>query len=102
MRYNKPVYFQTRFQGEYDETTGDYKVAPVDEVRRDAAVAETGVEALRVVYGTIRQGSLTIVLQQPYTALFDSIRVGEAVYNVDFVKKNKRVFVVSEVQHAVN
>ena len=62
--------------------------------------SDTGTETMNLVYGEIKQGSLTIQLQTHYKELFNRIRVGRKVYRVDFERKlrTKHVFVVSEVQ----
>lgn len=100
MRYDTPIYFQNITQGAYDSETGDYQEDIIEETRRYAAVGNTGAEALKLLYGSIRQGSLTIQLQNHYDAPFSRIRVGNATYQVDFSRRlrTKHVFVVSEVQ----
>ena len=97
MRYDTPVYFQHRTPGEYDASSGDYgEDSTIEELRR-ASVTDTGSNTLKLIYGTLKQGSKTIRLHRPYTAPFDSIRIGDKTYKVDF-SRNQRAFVVSEVQ----
>ena len=96
MRYDKPIFFQRIQQGEYNAATGNYGDDIITEVKRYADVTDTGTETLKLVYGAIKQGSLTIRLQRPYMESFDKIRVGEKTYSVDFERQKKR-FVVSEV-----
>ena len=100
MRYDTPVYFQKITSGEYDPDTGNYCDDTVAEVARYASVMDTSRETMRLVYGEIRQGSLTIHLQNHYDDLFDRIRVGDRLYTVDYTRRLrvKQVFVVSEVQ----
>lgn len=97
MRYDKPIFFQHTEPGEYNPLTGDYADDTISEVKRYASVTDTGTEMLKLVYGAVKQGSFTIRLQQPYLKPFDSIRIGEKRYNVNFARKAK-CFVVSEVQ----
>lgn len=97
MRYDTPIYLQTVTPGEYNENTGDYSNDIVIEVKKYADVTDSGVETLKLIYGELKQGSLTIRLQQPYTQPFNRIRIGDKLYNVDFARRQK-VFVVSEVQ----
>ena len=54
---------------------------------------------LDIVYSGIKEGSLTIHLQNHYDRPFDRIRVGNKTYGVDFSRKlrTKQVYVVSEV-----
>lgn len=100
MRYDTPIFFQTVVQGKYDKKTGNYADDRIIEVRRYASVMDTGAEAMRLVYGTIRQGSLTIQLQNQYAKPVDRIRVGQKIYQVDSRRdlRTKQTFVVSEVQ----
>ena len=100
MRYDTPVYFQKITPGEYDPDTGDTAEDTIKETERFASVYSTGAEMLNLVYGQIRQDSLTIQLQTQYKAPFDRIRVGDTVYKVDTVQnlRVKQYFVVSEVQ----
>ena len=100
MRYDTPVYFQKVTSGKYDSKTGNYADDTVKETLRYASVMNTVEDQLKLVYGGLKQGSLTIHLQNHYTEPFDRIRVGERVYSVDFSRKlrTKHTFVVSEMQ----
>lgn len=100
MRYDTLIYFQKIIPGEYDKKTGNYVDDQVEEVRSYTSVMDTGAETMRLVYGTIRQGSLTIQLQNQCTKPFDRIRVGQKIYQVDSRRnlRTKQIFVVSEVQ----
>ena len=99
MRYDKPIFFQTLTQGEYDPSTGNYAADKVSEVKRDASVMDTGENTMILVYSGIKEGSLTIHLQNHYNQPFDRIRIGNKIYGVDFSRKlrTKQVYVVSEV-----
>lgn len=97
MRYNTPIYFQTVKRGELNPVTHNYENDTITEVKRFADVTDTGETTLTLVYGGLKQGSLTVRLQQPYKEPFDSIKIGEKTYKVDFSRRQK-VFVVSEVQ----
>lgn len=97
MRYDTPIYLQTVKPGEYNENTGDYNDDVIAEVKKYADITDSGVETLKLIYGELKQGSLTIRLQQPYKQAFNRIRIGDNLYNVDFARRQK-VFVVSEVQ----
>lgn len=98
MRFDTPVYFCTQKQT-YDYDTGNYVLSLPVEVIRYGSVTDTSVEMLRLVYGSIRQGSKTIRLQNHYEGAFDYIKVGAKKYRVDHrePKAVKDVFVVSEV-----
>ena len=100
MRFDTPIYFRSVKAGEYDAETGDYGADTVQEVMRYASVTNTGTATLQIVYGGIKQGSLTVRLQNRYGAAFDQIRIGEKLYRVDMTRnlRLKQTFIVSEVQ----
>ncbi len=100
MRYDTPVYFQRIVRGEYNPGTGNYGPNTVTEVKQYASVTNTGRDTLNLIYGELKQGSLTIRLQNHYSAPFDRIRVGGKSYRVDWSRslRVKSTFIVSEVQ----
>lgn len=100
MRFDTPVYFQSVVRGEYNPTTGDYAEDIVTEVEHYASVSDTGTDTLTLVYGGLKQGSLTIRLQSVYDGVFDYIRIGSKRYRVDKTRtlRHKQTFIVSEVQ----
>ena len=97
MRYDTPVFFQSVQPGKLNTDTHNYDEDVIIEEKRYASVTDTGAQQLQLIYGTIKQGSLTIRLQQQYTKPVDRVRVGKTVYRVDFSRREKN-FVVSEVQ----
>lgn len=99
MRFDTPIYFQRVQPGKLDENTHNYSEDIVVETKVFAGVSTTTTETLKIVYGDIKQNSLTIKLQMPYKKPFDRIKVGDTLYKVDAAKqlRNKQVFVVSEV-----
>lgn len=100
MRYDTPVYFQYASSNIYDPNTGDWVDSVFAEVMKRASVTDSGSETMRLVYGEIKQGSLTVRLQNHYDDLFDRIRIGSKIYAVDMAKRLRtgHVFVVHEVQ----
>ena len=101
MRYDTPIYFQSVAPPVYDPTTGDWSDETPVEVKVYAAVMDTREEALKLLYGEIRQGSLTVHIQNHYEQPFDKIRIGEKKqYKVDFRRRLrvKESFILSEVQ----
>lgn len=99
MRYDTPIYFQQLIPGDYNLKTGNYGEDQVMETQRLAAVIETNTETMRILYGAIRQGSVTVHLQNRYEQAYDRIRIGDRVYQVD-LRKNlrvKQVLVLTEV-----
>lgn len=101
MRYDTPIYFQKVTQGEYDPTTGDYGEDTVDETCVMASVMDTRTETMQVVYGSIKQGSKTIHIQNHYDKSYDSIRIDNKIYRVDYSRalRNKHSFIVHKVQN---
>lgn len=99
MRYETPIYFQRVTPGSYNPATGNYGEDTVEETLRYASVMDTGTETMRLVYGEIRQGSLTVHIQNHYLDVFDRIRIGGKVYAVDDRRRLrvKETFIVSEV-----
>lgn len=104
MRCDTEVFLQSVMTGEYNESTGDYGDDMIYEEKRHASVTDTGTDTMNLVYGAIKQGSKTVRLQMHYKKTFDRIRIGNALYRVDFERKlrTKHVFVVSEVQSGRN
>ena len=99
MRCDKVIYFQIVRQGKYDTKTGDYEESIVEETKMYADITNSGDETLKLVYGDLKQGSLTIRLLGEYKEPFDYIRIGDKRYKVDFSRslRRKQSFVVSEV-----
>ncbi|RHQ87433.1 hypothetical protein DWX89_03125 [Coprobacillus sp. AF21-8LB] len=101
MRYDTPIYFQKVIQGEYNPTTGDYGEDTTKETCAMASVIDTRTETMRVVYGSIKQGSKTIHIQNHYDESYDLIRINDKIYQTDYSRKlrNKQSFIVHEVQN---
>lgn len=100
MRFDTPIYFRRLTQGAYNESTGNYDDDTVTETEVMASVMDTQTEMLKLIYGDIRQGSLTVVIQNHYDQPFDNIRINDKIYRVDRTRclRAKQSFVVSEVQ----
>lgn len=101
MRYDTPIYFQKITQGEYDLNTGDYGEDTIQETCVMASVMDTRTETMQVVYGSIKQGSKTIHIQNYYDKSYDSIRIDNRIYQVDYSRtlRNKHSFIVHEAQN---
>lgn len=94
------IYFRKEGAKTYDPETGNSKIAdPVDEMRM-ASVVSTDIRTQNLIYGGIKQGSITLHLLVPYTKPFDYIVYQNKKYRVDNViaLRTKQAFVVSEVQ----
>lgn len=103
MRFDTPIWF-AKTNNVYNAASGDYETTIVGETMRYASVTSAQIDTLRLVYGEIKQGCLTVRLLMPYTEPFDYIRIGAKVYRVDYSRllRTKQTFVVSEVQNGIN
>lgn len=100
MRCDTPVYFQLCEDAVLDPLTGDYSAETITETRIIANVSNSKIDTLKLIYGDIEQGSLTVRLLNHYTDPFNYIRIGDKRYRVDYARRlrTKHIFVVSEVQ----
>lgn len=100
MRYDTPIFFQTIKQGSYDPTTGNYGPQTTFETQRMASVYDTSATMMQLIYGRVREGSVTAHIQNHYNQAFDRIRIGEKVYKAEKMRKLrcKQTFVLTEVQ----
>lgn len=100
MRFDTPIYFQRIISGQYDAATGNYAPEMAEETMRMASVTSTGIQTVQLLFGTLKEGCLTVRLQNRYEEPFDRIRIGGKVYRVDMARplRVKETFVVSEVQ----
>lgn len=98
MRFDVPIWFQTRSPGEYDPDTGDYGEDSVVEELAFANVTDTQADMIGIVYGDISQESYTVRVLGRHNC--DTIMIGGKVYKVDKKRTLRRfqTFIVSEVQ----
>lgn len=100
MRFDTPIYFIKEVRGEYDPSTGDYDKPTLTETLRFASANDTQSEALKLLYGSIPEGSLIARLQTKYEEPFDYIRIGEKHYKVVRERRlrTKHTFILVEVK----
>lgn len=100
MRYDTPVKFVAEQEPVYDETTGNYTDPELAVQTILASVMDAGTDTMHLVYGSIKQGSKTIHIQNHLDKSFDYLIIGDTRYNIDMYRRlrNKDAFVVSEVQ----
>lgn len=98
MRFDKAVYLQTISEGTYDASTGNYVDGTVTEAEKWANVNDTSTQDLMLVYGGIKQGSVTVRFQD-LVPVFDYIRIGTRRYRADAARvlRTKTTFIMSEV-----
>lgn len=99
MRYDTPIFFQKKAEPYYNPDTGDYEDGSVEETAVLVSVVGTKEETMKIVYGGIKEDSLTVHLQNAYPDVFDTIRIGNKIYKVDYKRtlRVKQAFVISEV-----
>ena len=100
MRYDTPVTFRQLQRGVYDSSTGNYSPDTVAlSETRNAAVMDSSVETMKLVYGEIKQGSKTIHLQNRVVGPYNCVVIGSDKYRIDHEQllRTKQILVVSEV-----
>lgn len=101
MRFDKEVIFIKKGEKVYDRNTGDYNTGEPVRTPVLASVNDTGINTLNIVYGNVKQDSITVTLQNHYEDAFDLIEFEGRPYRVDrrIRLRVKDSFVCSEVQH---
>ncbi|MDX8417919.1 hypothetical protein [Absicoccus intestinalis] len=100
MRYDTPILFRRLVAGAYDPDTGDYADDTYTDTKVYGSVMDTNTQTMNLVYGGIRQGSLTVHIQNHIDVPFDQLIIGNKKYRVDYSRRlrTKQSFIVSEVQ----
>ena len=100
MRYDTKIELVRLDPGHFNPDTGNYEGRTETKTALYASVMDTRAEMLKLVYGCLRQGSLTIHIQNHTDIVFDQIEVRGRRYKVDFRRRlrTKESFIVSEVQ----
>lgn len=100
MRYDTPILFRRLVAGAYDPDTGDYADDTYTDTKVYGSVMDTNTQTMNLVYGGIRQGSLTVHIQNHIDVPFDQLIIGNKKYRVDYSRRlrTKQLFIVSEVQ----
>lgn len=98
MRYDTPVYLQTKQQGVYRPETGDYAPSVMSEYLVYGSVSANDAGTTAHYYGTIKNESLTVHFKN-HLPPFDFVRIGSKRYRADSVEnlRKKTVVVLSEV-----
>lgn len=97
MRYDKKIVFQLVVNVYQDN--GDYSPNVESEHTEYGSVVATDIDTMRLVYGEIREGSLTFSLQNKVDYEYNRILIDGKAYSVDarIKQRVKEAFVVSEV-----
>ena len=98
MRYDKRIYFVKEGEDEYDYSTGNYVTTEPIKHEVWANVSDTGTERMRLIYGALKQGAITVRIVGKYEKEFDYIEVEGKKYNVDAFRtfRNDQAFNLSE------
>lgn len=104
MRYDKRIFFVSKVDGKYDQSTGDYLEPEIVKTEVYAAVHDTNEETLKLLYGDIRQKSFTVHILGHYEKAFSYILIDDKPYHVDFARRlrHRQTFIVREVQNGRN
>ena len=97
MRYDTKVIFQ-QVEDTYQEN-GDYAESVVEQHIEYASVQSTDAQTMHIVYGEIRQGSITLSLQNYIGYKFNRVLVNGKPYTVDqsIDLRFKKAYVLSEL-----
>ena len=96
MRYDTRAAFQL-VEDTYD-SKGDYSESVVEEHIEYVSVVNTDIQTMHLVYGEIRQGSITVHLQNYVGYTFNRVVIGEKNYTVDQAigLRVKKAYILSE------
>lgn len=97
MRYDKKIIFQ--LVTEVYKDNGDYSPNVESEHTEYGSIVATDIDTMRLVYGEIREGSLTFSLQNKVDYDCNRLLIDGKQYSVDarIKQRVKESFVVSEV-----
>lgn len=100
MRYDTKIELVRIDPGTFNSETGNYEGKTETRTALYASVLDTRTEMLQLVYGSLKQGSLTIHMQNHVDIPFDQIEVKGRRYKVDYRRRlrTKESFIVSQVQ----
>lgn len=103
MRCDTQIYFVTDGKRELvtdpaSENYGGYTTSATTAVGRLADVTDTQATTQQLVYGKLREGSVTVRLNGQYLEPFDHIRIGSVLYDVDAKRhlRHRSVFICHE------
>lgn len=98
MRFDTKAFFLKETERTYDPESGNYTDNEITKDLVYCSKSPTNEKKMMIVYGKLKEDSLTIVLQNHYKKDFDYIEIDNKKYIVDSSKKlrNKHIFVISE------
>lgn len=98
MRYDTEVRFQ--LITDVYNADGDYTESVEKEHIEYASLIDTDIQTMLLVYGKIKQGSVTMSLQNKVNYAYDRVSIDGKPYTVDqcINLRNKQAFILSEWQ----
>lgn len=99
MRYDVKAHFQ-QVEEQYNTITGDYAEEVVEDHIEYVAVQGTDIQTMHILYGGIRQGSITLHLQNFVGYAFNRVVIDNVPYVVDDAidLRVKKVYILSQWQ----
>ena len=100
MRYDTPAIFQQ--VAEQYQANGDYAETVLEQHTEYVSLVNTDIQTMHIVYGGIRQGSVTMQLQNYVGYPFNRVVVNGKSYVVDQVinLRVKQAYILSEIPNA--
>ena len=98
MRYDKKIYFVKQGKDVYDYDTGNYIAGEPVKEEVWANVSDMGTQRQTLIFGALKQGALTIRIQNKHEQPFDYIEVDGQPYSVASTRtfRHDQAFEVSE------
>lgn len=98
MRYDKKIYFVKEGEDVYDYDTGNYTAGEPIKEEAWSNVSDMGTQHQTLIFGALKQGALTIRIQNKHEQPFDYIEVDGQPYDVASTRtfRHDQAFEVSE------
>lgn len=98
MRYDTKALFQY-VEDDYD-SIGDYAETVKEEHTEYVSIASTDIQTMHLIYGEIRQGSITMHMQNYVPYAFNRVVINDVKYSVDqaFDLRFKKAYILSQCQ----
>ena len=87
MRYDKTVYFVQLGSSQYNEETGDYEESAPVRTQRSASITNAGVEAIKLLYGELKQGAKVVQIAGHHDDDYDYIEIDDKPYMVQLERR---------------
>ena len=97
MRFDTKIYFLGEPERVYNEATGDYDVSEPEKVEAYADITNTGADAMKLYFGDVEEGALTVRTREYSEA--QRMQINGDVYRIAFRRRlrGKTTYLVREV-----